>query len=237
MDDATIRRLNDLNREFYRTTAGSFDESRRHAWPGWERLLPYLKLPLSVLDIGCGNGRFGLFLAVRLGADIRYHGIDSNPALLERARQSLTTTGLTISLERRDIVENPPDSGVYDLVVLFGVLHHIPGNTQRQDFMRALARRVTPGGLLAFACWRFHEYARFQTRTVPWPDGFDVEPGDFLLDWRRGTPALRYCHYIDDAEHNALVAATGMAEVATYRADGDTGDINCYSILRSTPPG
>jgi hypothetical protein len=96
-----------------------------------------------------------------------------------------------------------------------------------------MAQRVAPGGLLAFACWRFCEYPRFRTRIVPWPDEFSVEPGDYLLDWRRGTPALRYCHYVDDAEHAALIAATGMAEIATYRADGDTGDINCYSILRS----
>ncbi len=44
--------------------------------------------------------------------------------------------------------------------------------------------------------------------------------------WRRETPALRYCHYVDDAEHSALVAATGLTEVVTFRADGETGDMN-----------
>src|SRR5690349_758474 len=89
MDEATIRRLNQINREFYRITADSFDQSRQHAWAGWEQLLEYLKPPLSVLDVGCGNGRFGLFLAEALSGDILYLGVDSSPILLERAKQAL----------------------------------------------------------------------------------------------------------------------------------------------------
>ncbi len=232
MDDATIRRLNEINQEFYRVTAGSFDQSRQHAWPGWEPLLDYLKAPLSVLDVGCGNGRFGRFLAEKLGAGVRYHGMDSSPALLERARQALAPVLPDFRLEERDIVENPPDRGQYDLIGLFGVIHHIPGFDRRQALMRGLAARVAPGGLLAFACWRFYEYERFRRRVLPWPPDLKVEPNDFLLDWQRGEPAVRYCHYVDDAEHATLVGASGLTEIKTYRADGDTGDVNRYSILR-----
>lgn len=242
MDATTIARLNQINREFYRITADDFDQTRGEPWPGWERLLPYLQTPLSVLDVGCGNGRFGVFLQENvIGARhvlplqnvITYHGIDSSTALLEHARMALEAQpGLKVSLEERDIVENPPESGDYDLVVLFGVLHHIPGYTERQNFMRRLADRVRPGGLLAFACWRFYEYPRFRERIVPWPEDITVEAGDYLLDWRRGATALRYCHYVDDAEHAALVAAAGMTEILTYRADGKMGDANRYSLLR-----
>jgi len=233
MNDATIKRLNEINREFYRITAESFDESRGRSWPGWEVLLPYLKLPLTVLDIGCGNGRFGVFLAQKLGADLVYRGMDSSSALLERARAALS--GLEARLEHRDVIENPPDTGEYDVVALFGVLHHVPGNWQRQEFMRALAQRVAPGGYLAFAVWRFYDYERFRQRIVPWPSDLDADPGDCLLDWRRGVHALRYCHYVDDAEHKKLIAATGLAEIITYRADGRTSDLNQYSLLRRDP--
>jgi SAM-dependent methyltransferase len=239
MNAETVTRLNDINRQFYRVTADSFDETRRYAWPGWERLLPYLtqlRSPLAALDIGCGNGRFAVFLSEKLGNAIRYHGIDNNAALLDRARTA--TARLNAHLEERDIVENPPDTGTYDLVVLFGVLHHIPGAAQRREFMSQIAERVAPGGILAFACWRFYEYERFRQRIVSWPPDLapNVERGDYLLDWRRGelaTPAIRYCHYIDDNEHTALVAATGMAEIATYHDDGESGDANRYSVLHS----
>jgi tRNA (uracil-5-)-methyltransferase TRM9 len=111
------------------------------------------------------------------------------------------------------------------------VMHHIPGYAERQIFMQKLAQRVKSGGLLAFACWRFYEYERFRRRIVPWPDDITVEAGDYLLDWRRGETALRYCHYTDDAEHAALITASGMREILTYRADGQTGDANRYSLL------
>ncbi|NWG16490.1 MAG: class I SAM-dependent methyltransferase [Chloroflexi bacterium] len=250
MDDSTIRRLNQINRDFYRITADEFDQTRGTPWPGWERLLPHLRTPLSALDVGCGNGRFGLFLYERLvtpspapppaapethppPSTLFYHGLDYSSALLERARAALANRpGLALRLETRDILENPPDEGEYDLVVLFGVLHHVPGRQTRLDLVRRLAARVRPGGLLAFACWRFYEYARYRARFAPWPEGLTVETHDYLLDWRRGQPALRYCHYVDDAEHAALVAASGLQQILTYRADGEDGAANRYSLLQ-----
>jgi SAM-dependent methyltransferase len=232
MDENTFNRLNQLSQQFYRQTAEEFNRSRDYPWNGWKRLLPYLRAPLSVLDVGCGNGRFGVFLYEQLRAGLRYHGLDSAPRLLEYARAALALPGLAASLEQRDVLEQPPDSGEFDLVALFGVLHHVPGLQQRRTLLHRLAQRVAPGGLLAFAAWRFYEVPRFRERIVPWPKDFDVEPNDYLLDWQRGESALRYCHYVDDAEHRSLIAASGLTEVVTYRADGRSGDLNCYSLLR-----
>lgn len=237
MNDATIKRLNQINREFYAATAVSFDETRQRPWPGWEHLLPYLNTPLSVLDVGCGNGRFGLFLANALDAEVTYTGVDNSAALLERAQTALASTKLDYTLINLDIVEHgiivpPLDQGDYDLVVLFGVLHHLPGADQRRVFMRQLAERVTPGGYLAFAAWRFYDFERFRQRVIPWPDDLDVEEHDYLLDWQRDVRAIRYCHFVDDTEHDALIAATGFTPITTYRADGRTNTINRYSILK-----
>jgi tRNA (uracil-5-)-methyltransferase TRM9 len=236
MDAKTAERLNAINREFYRTVADEFDTTRGKAWPGWMRLLPFTKQrdTLSVLDAGCGNGRFGAFLAEKLtNAAIRYHGIDSNAALMAHARETLAHyPNVTATFDLIDLVSEPLPEGAYELVALFGVLHHVPGAANRQRLVRALAERLAPGGLLAFSCWRFYEYERFRERIVPFPPDLRVEAGDSLLDWRRGQHALRYCHYVDDAEHEALVAASGLAQVATYRADGQPGDANRYSILQ-----
>lgn len=226
MNPNTIRRLNQLNQAFYTTTADDFDATRQQAWPGWMELLPYLNTPLTVLDVGCGNGRFGRFLHDHLIGDIHYHGLDSNPKLLDLARQALPPTA---QLNLLDVLEAPLPSATYDVVVLFGVIHHIPGASNRLGLMHRLAHCVADGGLLAFACWRFYESSRLRQRIVPWPSDLKAEKHDYILDWRRGTNALRYCHYVDDAEHTALVAATGLVEVKRYDAD----QLNRYSILRS----
>lgn len=247
MDEDTIKRLNTINRIFYQTTADEFDQTRGTAWPGWLRLLEYMpekgqiaslslqESPLRVLDVGCGNGRFGVFLAEQ-NKRIAYTGVDNNATLLNHAQQALTNLPnlADVVLEERDVVENPLTTGEYDLVVCFGVLHHIPGAARRLQFMREIAARVAPNGILAFACWRFYEYERFRARVVAWDADLaaQVEAGDHLLDWRRGERALRYCHYVNDAEHAALIDAAELHLIADYRADGEDGATNRYSILK-----
>jgi hypothetical protein len=114
------------------------------------------------------------------------------------------------------------------LVALFGVLHHIPGAERRLDLLRRLAACVVPGGWLVFSEWHFYEDEHLRARILPWSDEMHVEAGDYLLDWRRGTVALRYCHYVDDAEHARLVAATSLTPAAEYRADS----ANLYTVLQ-----
>jgi tRNA (uracil-5-)-methyltransferase TRM9 len=269
MNDQTARALNALNRAFYAATADDFDATRAHPWPGWVRLLSLLPAaPLRVLDVGCGNGRFGVFLASHFPS-IDYHGLDNSPALLSRARAALSALpNVRSTLVEGDVVESlladprrdgreaqilvnrteqtgeagfpSPAEDVeslvgasgYDLVALFGVLHHIPGAARRRALARALAQQVRAGGLLTFACWRFYEFPRFRSRIIPFPPGLDVEPGDYLLDWRRGTQALRYCHHVNDAEQADLIAVTELTLIETYRADGESGDMNAYVVLR-----
>ncbi len=241
MDAETIRRLNAINQRFYATAGAEFDQSRQRAWQGWDRLLAYLSPPLSVLDVGCGNGRLGVFLAEKFGGErLRYHGIDSSAALIARAAVALAAlANVTATFDQRDLVEQPlggaPDDslGQFDLVALFGVLHHVPGADRRAGLLRALADQVALGGILAFTEWRFADEPRFRERIVAWDaiaevSTLAVEPGDSLLDWRRGTTALRYCHHVDDAEHARLIAAVGLPLIAEYRADA----ANLYTIFR-----
>lgn len=236
MDAETRRRLNVINRDFYATVAAEFDQTRGQPWRGWEPILAHLPAadPLRVLDVGCGNGRFGVYLAESLpNRQIDYHGVDNAAGLLARAEESLAAlANVHMRVENRDVVEQFPDVGSYDLIGLFGVIHHVPGADYRREFMRALAARVAPGGLFALAAWRFYEYERFRERIAKMPDDLTSEQHDYLLDWRRGETALRYCHYVDDGEHRALVEASGLSEIATYRADGHTNDVNRYSLLR-----
>jgi SAM-dependent methyltransferase len=233
MNRTTIKRLNQINRDFYRATAAEFDATRQVAWRGWERLLAAIDLPLrSVLDLGCGNGRFAKFLAARQSQPFSYVGIDSNADLLALARRQLAlTSNIKFTLIEGDIVLEAPPRQPAQLVALFGLLHHVPGFANRRQLLASAAQCVLPGGCLVFAAWRFYEQERFRRRIVPWPDDIAVESHDYLLDWRRGERAMRYCHYVDDAEHAQLIAAAGLPVIDDYRADGD---LNRYTVLQKS---
>ncbi len=233
----TRRRLNAINRSFYEVAAEDFDQTRTAAWPGWEHLLPHLSLPLTVLDAGCGNGRFGVFLHERLhptpSTPLNYTGLDASAPLLERARAALAgRDGLILHLRQHDLTEQPLDLPSQDVITLFGVLHHIPGAAERAKLLRSLAAMLHPGGLLVFTVWRFLDFARFRERIIPWPQDIQPEPDDYLLDWRRGPYSLRYCHHTGDAELDSLIAATGLTQIDTFRADGPENRANLYVLLR-----
>ncbi len=237
MKPESVRYLNALNQQFYNTTATAFDETRQHPWAGWARLVPHVPAtrPLRLMDIGCGNGRFMVYLRGQISGRINYLGVDSNAPLLDHAvTATAPLTDRDLAWMPVDIVEDavPVAGGQFELVVLFGVMHHVPGKHHRLRVLRQAAERVAPGGVLAFTAWRFMDNDRLRNKIVDWTPNAEREPGDYLLDWRRGTNAIRYCHYINDDEHAELTAATGLTEVDTYRADGPDGQTNRYSILR-----
>jgi hypothetical protein len=61
----------------------------------------------------------------------------------------------------------------------------------------------------------------------------DVEPGDYLLDWKKDGPGMRYAHQLGEAEVAALAAGAGLEVVEQFVADGREGDLSLYSVLRA----
>jgi SAM-dependent methyltransferase len=255
VDAKTARALNAINLGFYRGAAAEFAATRRDPWPGWRRLLERVRAEglardLSVLDAGCGHGRFAAFLAGELGSGpaaagpaFRYVGVDASAELLALARaRAIPGThwragDLVLADPERALPEGP-----FSLAVLFGVLHHVPGRERRRRLLEALARRLRPGGLLALTAWRFEAFLRFSSRIVPWRDfaarsgdaidPAQLEPGDHLLAWGTGGERVRYCHFCDDAELADLTRDLACEAADAYAADGREGELNRYLVLR-----
>ena len=128
--------------------------------------------------------------------------------------------------------------GPFDLVALFGVVHHVPGEDARSALLAAAATRVAPFGVLAYTLWRCDEDPRFARRSARGRAlaqqllaGHALEPGDHLLGF--GDGGLRYCHRVDDAEAERLIAATALEPVVRFHADAAEGEGgNDYTVLR-----
>ncbi len=239
MDNKTIKILNWINKEFYLKTQEYFNRTRRFYWQGWEKLLPYLQgRSLRILDVGCGNGRFGKFLEENIKS-VDYVGIDNNQYLLNEAKKTVKQGKLI----NQDILEKWPIKDKFDLIVFFGVLHHIPGKDRRLKLLEKTKSYLKPGGLLVFSNWHFKKFKRFNSYVISWKefkernklklDLKQIEKNDYILDWKKGVTAYRYVHLVDDQEIKWLVSKLEMELVETFTADGKQGQGNKYVILRS----
>lgn len=262
MKQTTIRQLNHVNRVFYETVLDDFHRTRQHAWPGWKKLTPFFEemsqetpREFKVLDVGCGNGRFGVFLQETFPQNVQknlvYTGIDFNQKLLGLAKERLSDSGITHELHAVDLVEDlltgsfsaslemlPPQ----DSIVLFGVMHHVPSFHLRRQLLTVLANMLSPNGLLIVTYWKFLDVPRLKRRLISLDDvtttlGLttpleDLEQNDFFLDWQRGTNAIRYCHYVDQPEAGKLVQNLSLEMLTEFTADGNENSANQYQIWK-----
>jgi len=99
---------------------------------------------LRVLDYGCGSGQLGIYLAM-LGATVS--GFDLSPRGIEVANWAARKYGLDCCFEPMDAerLDYPGES--FDLVVGFGVLHHV---IKYPESAFQLARVLKPQGRAVF---------------------------------------------------------------------------------------
>lgn len=245
MQQETVLKLNHLNHQFYELVADSFDNTRQAAWKGWSQLVPLLELQtkqklISVCDLGCGNGRFAAFLEeVIPGKVSHYSGFDQNTALLKKAVQNRGDSQTKYSFSELDVVQSTLDETLHiptdtNLVVLFGVLHHIPSFELRKKLFQLLSDQLKHGAVLVVSCWQFAQSDRFQTKFLPTPTDIpqsELEKEDYFLGWQDHPTAVRFCHNIDLREAQQLLSATKLHVKNTFTADGKTDNLNLYLVL------
>ncbi len=250
MNNTTINQLNQLNQQFYQKVASSFDQTRRQAWVGWKQLLPeiialknFSDEPIKVLDLGCGNARFAEFLS-ESGVEYQYLGVDSNPQLLVKAKEKLLAD--KHQFQELDLVELQLDKNQlsshfqsqYDLVVAFGLLHHIPSFNLRAELIKQTISLLKNSHSLAiFATWQFASEERFQKKLInPEVTGIDpaqLEENDYLLGWQDRENCYRYCHFVDEKEMTKLFKEAGNDKlISSFFADGKSEKLNHYYILK-----
>lgn len=208
--------------------------------------------PLRVLDLACGNLRFERYLADALpGRMLSGYAVDNCDSLVEAGERNESDALSRIAFQNLDAIERlsagclrkaleAPDASC-DLAVSFGFMHHVPLERWRAGLLRALVAKVRPGGFVAVSFWRFLNSAKLARKAQETTSraraelGIPELPGnDYLLGWQDTQGLYRYCHHFDEPEIERLLAmvADSADLVSRFEADGKTGNLNEYVVLR-----
>jgi len=235
MQADAIKRLLDINREFYQMFGNDFSATRGRIQPGVRMVLDRLAGINHILDLGCGNGELARHLA-KNGYQGSYTGLDFSPTLLAAAGHQpdlFPAIFLQADLTSPDWDTTLP-AARYDRVFAFASLHHVPTEALRLQIIRKIARLLNGQGQFIHSNWQFLNSPRLQDRIQPWQAvGLmteDLDPGDYLLDWRRGGQGLRYVHNFNEGELSRLAEASGFRICETFLSDGQGGKLGLYQI-------
>jgi tRNA (cmo5U34)-methyltransferase len=103
--------------------------------------------PMSVLDLGCGDGAL-LTLALQHRPSIeRGVGVDRSEPMLARARERFAGDARVV-VDEHDLNDSIARFGTFDVIVSGFAIHHLTHERKRELF-REISASLNPGGVVA----------------------------------------------------------------------------------------
>lgn len=142
-DEARLKPI----KESFNTIAEEFSHTREHPWPEFGIFKHCIPDHVSILDVGCGNGRFLQYLLDQKKI-VDYTGLDFSKKLIGIARkrfplgefveQSMTD----FDLEKR-----------FDRIVAIASFHHVPTKRLRAKTLEHIRKHLKDDGLFIISVW------------------------------------------------------------------------------------
>ena len=146
-DQAAMRRVlkkrQDKMRAFFDSVAGRLgkDYVPGKSWKSMAEALLRLMPPLTIADLGAGEGSFALLLSQRA---VRVIAVDSSARMIEVGREQAARYGVkNVEYRLGDMEEVPVGAGEVDLVFFSQSLHHA---LHPERALAEAARILMPGG-------------------------------------------------------------------------------------------
>lgn len=202
-----LRRRQDKMRTYFDELAGKFG---RHyvpgrSWKGLAETLLALMPPMTIADLGAGEGTFSQLLARRAKKVI---AVDNSEKMIEYGSDLARKHGITnLEYRKGDIEETPIKDGEVDLAFFSQSLHH----AQHPSRAVAEARRILkPGGRIVILDLLRHNYEEARELYADLWLGFtEVEVSRFLKDACFKNIETSVVHAESEAPHFATLLAVG----------------------------
>lgn len=190
----------------YNLIASDFSRTREFVWPEivflFEKLL---KKGDTVLDLGCGNGRW---LETFKKQGVKYFGLDDSEKLIQIAQSKYPDANFI----KANALNLPFSNNYFDKVYSIAVFHQIPSDEFRFRFLEEVKRVLRPDGLLILTVWRFHQrktiFSLLKYTILKLLQKSELDLGDVLYGW--GDQAKRYYHIFSQKELVNLVKKSGL---------------------------
>jgi ubiquinone/menaquinone biosynthesis C-methylase UbiE len=105
-----------------------------------------LREGMTVVDWGCGPGRFDVPLARRVGANGRVYAVDIQPLAIAAVRRRVAKAGIAnVTPVLSEPYSAPLPDAITDVVIFLDAFHAIGDRTA---LLREMRRVLKPGGLL-----------------------------------------------------------------------------------------
>jgi ubiquinone/menaquinone biosynthesis C-methylase UbiE/DNA-binding transcriptional ArsR family regulator len=159
MDQAAMRTVvkkrQDKMRSFFDSMAGRLgkDYVPGKSWKSLAEALLRLMPPLTIADLGAGDGNFALLLSQRAA---RVIAVDSSAKMLEFGRDQAVRHGIdNVEFRLGDMEEPPIEDATVDLVFFSQSLHHA---LHPERSVKQAARILRPGGRIAILDLAKHRF-------------------------------------------------------------------------------
>src|SRR5215212_2441642 len=160
-DDVNMKRILARRKQkeqvYFNQVAGRFDRSYGpgRSWQAFGHLLLRVLPPITVADLGSGEGLLSELLARRCKAVI---AVDNSEKMVEFGARKAKKNGLKNLEFRLGDLENPPlEPDSVDLVILSQALHHAG---KPDEAIKATYRALKPGGELMILDLAKHKFER-----------------------------------------------------------------------------
>ena len=124
-----------------------------------------------VVELAIGSGRVAVPIALATGGPVI--GVDTSPAMLERARRRADEAGVELILHLGDMVDLHLDEPVDLVICPFRALLHVPTWAARRRLFERVAASLRPGGRFAWNAFAFDHHVAARV------DGIRVVDGGF----------------------------------------------------------
>ncbi|MBX9809001.1 class I SAM-dependent methyltransferase [Candidatus Gracilibacteria bacterium] len=202
----------------YDNFATTFSNSRKnHPWPELEYIIEDLKQNeySSVLDIGCGNGRF-LEESLKMNyRPIKYLGIDESEGMIREARKLNPSNQFqVIGMQDMKIIEQS-----FDVLLFLASFHHLETREERIRVLESTKKLLTQKSRIYMTNWNLLDQERYQ-KNHRGNGEFDIKIGEFS----------RYYHGFTLTELSDLFEEAGYSTFENRIFDGGRNIISILSL-------